>query len=371
VATVVAGLPPTATPKPGERPLFVGITEIGALSLGADSSGRPLWAIFSTGTRSFNPIQSHFVAVYVRTDRGWQQLSRVELDDADFVFPQAVTRVALEPSHTWLEVESGAGAHGGCFDLLSFDGARLHHEVSYCHSSPGAGDLADLNGDGALEVVLDRSENYVFCYACGVRLPSYQVLRWDGAQLVEVDLTPLPEPAPTDVRRLTNRAVELAQAGLWKDARTTIAQAQALQPKDPTVGWDAALIRLHADAREEQARSGPYPLLGNVFFGDYAAALDVVRPYTPAQLFDPDGPLVVGTVAEQWLPQLVEAVETTATAALKAQPDLAAAYFLRGWAAYLNQPGSSEALADLQRAATLAPSEPLFARSLQYVKTRG
>jgi tetratricopeptide (TPR) repeat protein len=378
---IEAGLPPTPTPdtsgfSPG------GIAEIGVLPLTVNSGGQPLWAVFSVGMHGFgDPPQNHFVALYTRSEAGWQELTRLELagnldpeafePSPDYLFEGSLRQVNVEPSRIWLQVEGGVGAHGGTYHLLSFDGQALKVEVANSIPIPGGGGgLEDLNGDGVLEVLLDATDPYVFCYACGVRLVSFTVLRWDGSQMVEVPLTPLPESAPGDLRDLNNRAVELAQAGLWKDALATVEQALALDAQDETVAWNAALIRLTAEARRppHDYESIGYPLLDRIFYGDYAAALDVMADYSVEELFSQPSPLVVGTVAEGWENALAQYIQENATRALQVQPDLAAAWFLRGWATHLSNPDSPEALADIERAAELDPSEPLFTQSVAYLK---
>ena len=369
-ATVVASLPPTATPKPGEANVEPGIAGVEVLPLPDTGTTGPLWAVYSVGMRAFDPPQQHFVAVYARESGGFRELSRLELENPDYVDERGVRQVDLAPGRIWLEVQSGVGAHGGCYDLLSFDGQQLHDDVSSCSASPGASFLKDLNGDGTPEVVLDATDHYVFCYACGVRLVNYAVQRWDGQKMVEVTLAPLPDSAPAELRTLTNQAVDLARAGLWKDAQATISQTLKLGASDPAAAWDAGLIRLVAEGRAEQARSGAYPLLDNLFYGDYPAALDVLRQYPPEQLFAADTPLVKGSMAEGWEQQVTDSITTTTNLALQLKPDLAAAYFLRGWGVHLTSPASPGALADVERAAQLAPDDTLFTESLAYLRKR-
>jgi tetratricopeptide (TPR) repeat protein len=375
-----ANLPPTPTPDASGFSAG-GIVEVGVLPLAVSSGAQPLWAGFSVGMRSFtDPPQNHFVAIYTRSDAGWQELTRLELagnfdpeafePSPDYVFDGSLRQVNVEPSHIWLQLEGGVGAHGGTYHLLSFDGQTLKVEATNSTASPGGNRVEDLNGDGLLEVVLDATDAYVFCYACGVRLENFTVLHWDGSQLVERPLTLLPESAPADLRDLNNRAVELAQGGLWKDALATIEQAQALDAQDETVVWNAALIHLTAEARRPpyEYESIGYPLLDRIFYGDYAAALDVMGDYRVEELFSQPSPLVVGTVAENFEDALVQYIQVSATQALQVQPDLAAAWFLRGWATHLSSPGSTEALADIERAAELDPNEPLFTQSVAHLK---
>jgi len=313
-----------------------------------------LFTVHTIGRANFEHAQNHFVAIYCREGVGWREVARQELA-CDLLDSNGVREVKVTSGRTWIEVHGGAGAHGSCYDLLSFDGKNIRDEVS-----ASSGELRDLNRDGTPEVVLDETEHYVFCYACGVTIPNFKVLRWDGAQFVEVHLARMPDSAPVETRRLTNQAIDLVEGGFWKEARETIIQTQALDSKNPAIAWDAALILLHAEARAEQAKSGVYPLLDNVIYGDYASALDALRPYTAAQIFDLNGPVIAGTPAEGFEERLISEVTRTATQALRTRPDLAAAYYLRGWGTYLREHSNPAALANVERAARLAPDEQLF-----------
>jgi hypothetical protein len=343
---------------------FEGVT---VLPLTWSNSSLRYWAAFSHGPRIYDPLQNHFVAIYTRSNTGWQEVSRLELENPDYLDPASVTEVKVEPSHLWLEVQGGAGAHAGTYDLLAFNGQTLRSEATQVSASAGAGKLEDLNGDGLLDVILDQSDYYVFCFACGVRLIQYQVLSWAGQRLSPINLSPLGESAPAQLRELTNRAVELAQAGLWRDAQETINQAVALNAKDPVVTWDAALIRLHAQAQAPQDQ-GPYPLLENVLYGDYAAALEVIRPYSMQEIFGLPTPLITDTPAMGWETELSQRIIDSSTKALQVQPELAAAFYLRGWARHLANPDDPQAVADIEQAAKLDPQEPLFSQSLAFLK---
>jgi len=67
---------------------------------------------------------------------------------------------------------------------------------------------------------------------------------------------------------------------------------------------------------------------------------------------------------------VTDSITTTTGLALQLKPDLAAAYFLRGWAVHLISPASPAALADIRRAAELEPNEKLFTESLAYLKKK-
>lgn len=368
-ALVVAGLPPTPTPAAGGEADW---GDVAILPLDTGDGEPPLWAAFTVGMGFYDWEHGHVVAIYTYDDEGWQLRSQTTLTDcAQYVNVDSLRQVEIGPGQIWLELESYTGAHGGCYDLLRFDGETLHHKVSHFNSSPGAGNLADLDGDGVPEVILNWTENYVFCYACGVRLPMYDVLRWNGNDLAPVELSLLPEAAPSDQKALNDRAVELARAELWKDAQAAIGEALALDIQDTNllemVTWNSLLIDLHADARAEQAQGGAYPLLDNVFYGDYAAAVDVMRPYSLEQIWELPSPLIDGTPAEGWEVALSDWISWTTRLALEVEPDLAPAHFLRGWAIHLIEPDNPEVAFLVERASELDPDDVLFAESLDYL----
>ena len=128
--------------------------------------------------------------------------------------------------------------------------------------------------------------------------------------------------------------------------------------------WNEALIRLDHDAYLEALRSSAYPLLSSVFYGDYAGAVDIMRPFSLPEIFSQDTPLIKGTVAEGWEESLTNYLIQSATDALARQPDLAPAYFVRAWGGYLADPGDPKVRQDLARAAALAPGDPLFAAAV-------
>lgn len=367
-ATVAAWLPPVPTPDASgyAPPGFEGV----AVRPLTTTNGVSLWLAHSYGLRYFLDGINHFVAFFTHDGRDWQQVLKFDLLDSDYISTDSVRQVLIEPTHIWIAVDSGAGAHSGCFNLYEVDpvARTVNEAVSNCSDHPGAGEVRDLNGDGQLDVLLDHTNSYVFCYACGVRLPAFSVLRWEGTQLISQTLTPLPESAPAELRQAVNRAVELANGGLWKDAQALMVQSGAARSAEPLAQWNAALIGVYDRALRAQIDYQPYPLLDYIFHGDYAAALNVMRPYPPDQLFSLTGPLIKGTVAETWESTLAFWVAQATDGALKAQPDLAAAYFLRGWAAYLVDKRNPAALVDLEKAAQLAPNEPLFSESVAFLK---
>ncbi|MFZ0545547.1 MAG: hypothetical protein WAM60_08915 [Candidatus Promineifilaceae bacterium] len=334
--------------------------------------GRSLWFVHTVGLRDFEN-QNHAVGLYAFEGGSWQQLAvyifpgfddTAGIPGPDYMNVGSVQQVFIEPTNGWLSVEGGIGAHGGTIHVLRFDGQSLTLEAENSNGSPGAGLIQDINGDGRQEVLLNLTDYYIFAYAAGVRLINYNILRWDGSALVPVTLTRLENT--TTATDLNNQAISLTEAELWKDAREIINQARSQEPDNETIGWNAAVINTIANARENANSS--YPIMDNVFFGDYDRVIDMIRGYTPADIFNLQSPLIVGTSAEGSESFMAQQIQEFTTSALTLKPDLAAAHFLRGWAAYLLNPNDPAALAEVQQAATLAPNEALYADSAAFLQ---
>jgi tetratricopeptide (TPR) repeat protein len=367
-ATVSADLPPTPTPEANGITLG-GIEGVRVLPLQALEGRQPYWAVVSRGLRLAE--QNHFLAIYTYEDGTWRELDRAELATADVLFDEGVRQVEVVPEYIWIEVQGTVGAHSGVYYLWSFDGLRLQEQVAAFNASPVVGRLEDLNDDDIPEAVIDQSDFYVFCYACNVIEVAYELMRWDGEQMIPVMLEPAPETVPDALQQAMADSIILAQAGLWQDAEMLAEEAARLNRDAPneTITWNTLLIRLIAEGRAEHARNTEYPLLGNLFYGDYTSVLGILSGYSAEELFSRPNPLIAGTVAEGWEEQLIEKIEIYTTQALAVRPDLAEAAFLRGWARYLADPTSEEALADVQRAVELEPAQSLFGDSLEYLRS--
>ncbi len=349
------------------------------LPLEAPPQQAPLWAVYSCGMTNWehNPVQPHVLAIYTLQNAVWTELARITFDDAvmiDYLPEDGVHQIRLDPAHVCLEVNGGVGAHGGSYGIVRFTGNSLEVLISNGSAEPlGAGYTADLNQDGQLDVVLNQTDAYIFCYACGVRKVAYSLYTWDTTQaaLRQITLHPASNALPTALRDAVNDAVALAQAGLWRDAQQQITQALTPPPAVAAsdyqdLMWLKAYIDLQAQGKA-QAITGGYPLLQYVYYGDYAGAVDLMRSYTPQQVFDRNGPLIAGTVVDMAPETLAQELMTSANAALGVKPDLAAAYFLRGWAAFLmNNPGNAQQ--DVQHAAQLAPTDPFYMACASYLQ---
>ncbi len=355
----------------------IGIEGIYAFPL-EGSADQAFWVAHTLGIRNFDPVQNHVIAIYAPASDSWQEVTRVELamknDPADpgvspdYLGEGGVTQVQVEPAHFWIQVEGGAGAHSGVYGLYRFDGITLTEELNGFAASPGVGRVEDLNDDGIAEVLLNASDPYVFCYACGVRLVQWQINRWDETQLISVTLEALSDSAPADVKEFNDDLIALAQAGLWKDALAKLDEAGVFSYTEPAFQWNLVSIRLNGEARRDAATDdGAYPLLTHLFYGDYEAAIEMLRTVGADGLFIAESELIVGTAAEGWTPTLADWIDQTVNPALAYNPDLAAAYFLRGWGAYVRAFDTAAAVADVQQAAELAPDEELYTKSLEFL----
>ena len=364
---LVMGIGPTLTPESSGTSLFGGIADVNWFELDTAESGQPYWVFHSVGMRSYEPLQNHFVAIYSLENGDLNETDRVELQIPDYIGEGSVKQVTVEPDGIWLQVMSGVGAHSGCFDMLRFDGGDIEHVISDCASSPDAGEVRDLDDDGVSEVLLNWSEDYVFCYACGVRIRFYQVWRWDGTQLVQVELTELTDSFPQELVKLNNRAVELANGELWKDARQSIEGALEISGDNETVFWNAVLIDLIAESREEEVKHSQYPLLNLIFLGDYESAVDLMRSHRPWELFNAESVLVSQTAAEGWEKEIQNWILFFTEKALEAEPDMAASYFLRAWAIYIVDKNDPRVMKNLRKAVVLNPKDTLYSENLQYL----
>jgi hypothetical protein len=370
LATVRADLPPTATPA-SEDLEPASFEDIAAFQLDVPDDDRAFWVLFSTGFRGVE--REHFLSIYTRSSATWEEIASIDLELMDLVFEEEVSQVDITPDLAWIEIRGGAGAHSSVYDLLSFDGTTLSRELIASNAGGFAGEREDFNEDGIAEVVLNQSDPYIFCYACGVVEQYYQIARWDGTTMSDWILTPLPDTASDELRDAMDEAIALAQAGLWLDATLLLDEVDELNADEENeiAFWNSTQMRLTADTRAEQTRTGEYPLLDNLFYGDYTAIMGILSGYSAEELFSTPNPLVAGTVAEGWETELATTIQDYTSRALEQQPDLAAAYFLRGWSHNLENPQSAAALTNVQRAAELEPDQPLFTESAELLAAGG
>ena len=316
----------------------------------------------------------HFAAVYERTEDGaWREVNRLEIESA----PQ---RTQVEVLHTgwetpggeasaWIAVRGGTGAHAGTLDVIGFDGRSLSTALSWVSARPNAGEIVDLDGDGLLEVVLDESDPYIFCYACATELKQEAVYRWIGAGLGRVELR-APPVAPRDQSAEgVQRIVSLVAADLWREAAAGATALSEQSPLSQGTRWFSILTNRIAAARLAHAGSPGQPLLTRVFAGEYAAALELMRALGPAEAFAVDGPLIVGTAAEEDLATMAVHLLDFTSRALAVAPERADVHTVRALGLALASPddlsGAVSAMAD---ATALAPDDAFLRASRDFLQ---
>lgn len=359
----------------------LGINAI-ALLPAAVLEGMPAtWLVHTVGLRDFATEQAHRVNIYQQAgEHVVAEVARINLSEEslgadgagipDFLAPNAAQQVRIEPSSLWFGIEGGVGAHGGVFDLLRFDPAasRLSIALAANSPSPGVAQVQDVSGHGMAEVIVDASDPYVFCYACSVSLPQVELYRWTGSEMARVELASLPNDAGQEAQQLNQRLIELANAGLWRDVYEALPEADALAVPDSVMAWNVALLSLNADARRATSEdaAAPFPLLSHLFYGDFGGASQVMRAYSPEELFATPSALISGTVAAGWEETLANWIERSTAPALQFDPTLVDGWLARAWGAWLIG-DLAESGAWLERAHSLRPDDDYLSRALERV----
>ena len=313
----------------------------------------------------------HFAAVYRRSEGGeWSEIDRLEIESA----PQRTQVEVLttgweapggEPS-AWIAVRGGTGAHAGTLDVIGFDGTTVSTALSRITQRQYLSEFPDLDGDGLLEVVLNDSDPYIFCFACATELQRVALYRWTGAQLERVELRAPPDRSDEQVERV----VALAKADLWREAAAAAVDASLAFPESAEVRWLSILVNWTAVARLNYGGASGQPLLTQVFAGEYGAAADLMRALEPAQAFALDGPLIAGTAAEQDLSTMAVQLLDYTERALVVAPERADIHAVRALGLALASPDDlSDARSAMAQAATLAPDDTFFEASREFLES--
>lgn len=334
---------------------------------------RNLWIAVTSGSGIWDlpDEQTHVAAVYeLRPNQTWVEVSSLPLASAPTIADIETVPQAIADAQ-WFAIHGYTGAHSGTFELLRFDGIELTSSLWWFSPSPGAGSLVDLNTDGTPEVVLDATDPYVFCYACSVRLWGEVIYRWDGDDLREVSIAPVPHENQL-VTDLTEQAAIFARADLWRRASEASFLAIQEAPGDDEVEWLHLAISRTSDARLTEAGSPAQPLLTWVLAGEYDAAVALMKQHTPEEVFSVTGPLIAGTAAEGgWEEVTGDYLVDFSTRAIEVDPTLAAAYATRAMGHILANPEDwASALADMEEAATLAPGDAFYREARDYLLER-
>ncbi len=352
-----------------------------AFPVGAGDAEGALWAVVTNGPQPFYVDDAgeavnffHFVALYRRNaDATWSEaLYQITLETApqrtEVEVHDTGPRRARGPAPL-IAIRGGTGAHAGTLDVVIVEGELLRIGVSHVSGRPGAGEVADLDGDGVVEIVLNSSNPYVFCYACAVEEKGELVYRWDG-----VDYAPIPLEAPDDLegdlREAAERVVRLAGANLWRDAATLAITTSQRAPDNADLRWLSILANRNAALRLGYAGSPGQPLLTSVFAGEYGAAFALMAALPPEEAFALDGPLISGTAAETDLESMVAYLLFYADEALKVRNDDPAIHAVRALGQVLASPDDlARARSSMARALRLAPDDAFLQGSQAFLES--
>jgi len=333
------------------------------------TSDRELWVAVTSGPGIYDlpEAREHVAGVYERSGDDWVELANTTLASGP-TFAEIEVVAAEYAGAAWIAIDGLSGAHSGTFELLHFDGVDLSSVLWWFSSSPGAATIVDLDGSEPREVVLNATDPYVYCYACGVRAWSEVIYRWMDGELVEV---PLAGVADDDqlMTDLTEVAAIYAGADLWQRALDSVTEASNMAPDNVDVFWLYTLISRIAEARLADAGSEQQPFITNVLAGEYDAAVDLMRPHSPAQALSPTGPLIAGTVAEDgWEDSTALWLLDYTERAIEAAPDLAAAHAVRAFGLLVEDPENwAGALAEMDEALRLQPEDDFYLEAVQYL----
>ena len=350
VATVQAALPATITPDAsGLTGSSLGETAV--VAIWQDDSG-PYFAAITMGM--MDDIETpHPLTIYQKQGNTFVAVTHYDYVDGEYV--AGIELIPnIDPKKSFFVVHGGIGAHSSFGTVFSFDGKNLKVEVQGgSDAGGGAITIEDVNSDGVADVVADATDYYVFCYACGVRIWNNTVYAWDGTAFVEQKIQPASDAA-------TNKIVAYAQAQRWNKVDALL--AQLMPPSMMPDKWNVALMR-HAAALRRPADDEAFPLLAQIFYGDYAAAIALLKAAGATEVATIDGswfagPISTGQDPADTMEFRVAAADNMiafADLALAQDPNDSEAQFIRGWARTLKNPRDAAGLMDLQAVAQIDP----------------
>lgn len=348
VATVQAALPATSTPDASGLTLS-SVGETAVVAVWKDDVG-PYFAAITTGFMD-DMEAPHPLTIYQKRGNDF-----VEITHYDYVNGEYIAGIELmpnvDPQKSFFVVNGGVGAHSSFGTVFSFDGKTLKVEVEGFSSGGGAIIIEDINSDGVPDVIADATDYYVFCYACGVRIWNHTVYAWDGTAFVEQKIQPASDAA-------TNKIVAYAQAQRWNKVDALL--AQLMPPVMVPDKWNVALLR-HAAELRRPADDEAFPLLAQVFYGDYDAAVALLKKAGATQTADFTGSWFDGPIAQGMTDPMTEFRQIAADnmiayadLALTQDPTDTSAQFIRGWARTLKNPRDPAGISDLQAVANVDP----------------
>ena len=347
VATTEAGLKPTATPDAdGLSDSSQGETAVIQILDGTDG---PYFASLTMGRSSDmggdeGYTSYHPLTIFQKTTSGLQKITEFDFKDGQYLYGLQMIPT-YRAGTAFLLVEGGVGAHSSFGQIFSFDGTTLKLELT-TNSDAGGGALTmvDVDADGVYEAVGDATDYYVFCYACGVRSAAEEVYRWDGSAFVAQQIL------PSDDANI-QAAITAAEAGRWNVVAATLATVQT--PSNDQDAWTVVLLKRAAALRAPTA-DDMSPFMSALLYGDYDAAVGVLKRYQPKALVDTQNPAFPSDLAP-FGELVVDSVVRLSTTVLAQDATLTSAQFLRGWAQTLLDPKNAAGLADLEAVAAIDP----------------
>ncbi len=323
-------------------------------------------------------------SIWASSAEGASELSTAELRSGGALrSAQAIRAVGgATAERAWLEAFGETGAHGVTYDLLLWNGEALAAVVGHFTSAPGnvvapgaAAQLRDLDGDGEPELVIDRTDPYLFYYTSQIWHADAAVLRRSGDQFREVTLT-LPRPGvPHAAVAGARSALAFARAGWWPYALEQAEAALALAPDDPRLAWNAIVIRERGSAALREAERSAVPWLGYLLAGDWQRSVDELRTIPYRDWLDLER-VLLGTPLAGLERTVAELVEQRTAAALTAADYLpiqhaAPAHLMRGLARWWLGEGTTPAAVELVEAIPGYWRETLIFDLLWWIGYRG
>lgn len=376
---------PTATQSPSEslRSLLLSVIttaetaadqaaleQMEVIAVPLETADRDLWAAVTSGPGvwELDATARHVAAIYERREAGsWVEVAVLPLEsEPTYADIQVVPAPAAEGA-SWLAVYGSTGAHAGTFELVHYNGVTLSSALWWFSPSPTAATVADLDEDGYAEIVLNATDPYVYCYACDVRAWSEIIYRWVDGEPVAVNIGII-ESAGQRVHDLTEQAARYVEADLWRRARSTMQLALDAAPDDEDVWWLALTIGRTADARLQEAGADAQPLTTAVLAGEYGLAVDLMSDLRPVEVYDADGPLLAGTVAQESPDVMGAYLVDYATRALEVEPTLDEAYAVRSLGRLLVDPEDlAGALMDMDTALSIDPADRFYQQARAFL----
>jgi len=133
--------------------------------------------------------------------------------------------------------------------------------------------------------------------------------------------------------------------------------------------WNTTIIDHNLEAAESTVEFG-YPLFFYVLYGDFQSSMEIVRQYTPSQIFSEDSPLITEIPACDLAKELSVQLNRVTASAIEVEPELPDGWLLRGWGIYMQEPNSPLVTEYLERALLMNPEDTFLQSCLEFLKQR-